>query len=299
MEHWDDIRHFLAVVRTGTLQAAASELGVDPSTVFRRLRALESYLGAQVFDRRRRGHYQLTQAGRNLVDHAAKIEDAMYNIEHSIRGKDSQLGGSIRIATAEDIAVVLLPPHLEAFEQRHPEISIELLTANRFYSLARNEADVAIRPGYSTNEDRVIPQRICGTFMGLFASDQYLTRMGTPKSKDDLVNHEFIEWREELARVELTRETSTWFGGKRNHGSNSLLSIRALAVRGFGVALLPEYLGADEKRLQRVLPELRINEGEFWILHHSEMRQIARVRAFTRFMLEALRADTRIDPALQ
>ncbi len=296
MKHWDDIRHFLAIVRTGTLLSAANELGVDQSTVFRRLRSLENYLGAKLFDRRRRGHYELTQAGKNLVDQAGRIEDAMHDIEHSIRGKDTQLRGTIRIATAEDIAVVMLPPHLEAFERQHPEISIELLTANRYYSLARNEADVAIRPGHSTDEDRVIPQRICRTFMGLFASNDYLERNGIPRTREELSNLIFIEWREELARVELTREAAAWFGGKQHHGSNSLLSIRELAVRGFGVAMLPEFLGADESRLRRVLPQTRINEGEFWILHHSEMRHLARVRVFIRFMLDALRGDTRLRP---
>lgn len=299
MEHWDDIRHFLAIVRGGTLQAAATDLGVDQSTVFRRLRALETYLGTHVFDRRQRGRYKLTQAGETLVAQARRIEDAMHDIEHRVRGKDLQLSGRIRVATAEDMAVALLPRHLRVFEREHPEISIEILTANRYHSLARNEADVAIRPGYSTDEERIIPRQICPAGMGFYASADYLVRYGTPGSREDLADHHVIEWREDLARDKFFAEYTDWFGNTRKHGSNSLLSIRSMAVEGLGVALLPEFLGADENRLQRVLPELRIDSGHFWLLHHSEMHHNARIRAFTDFMYTALRTDPRIIPTAQ
>jgi DNA-binding transcriptional LysR family regulator len=299
MKHWDDIHHFLAIVRGGTLQAAATELGVDQSTVFRRLRALETYLGTHVFDRRHRGRYELTQAGETLVVQAQRIEDAMHDIEHRVRGKDLQLSGRIRVATAEDMAVSLLPSYLRAFEREHPEISIEILTANRYFSLARNEADVAIRPGYSTDEERIFTRRICRTCMGFYASADYLARYGKPRSHEDLADHNVIEWREDLARDNFFGEFSDWFGNARQHGSNSLLSIRAMAVEGLGMALLPEFLGADDNRLQRVLPEVRIDSGYIWLLHHSEMRHNARIRAFTDFIYTALRADPRITPADQ
>ena len=297
MQYWDDIRYFLAVVRQGSLQNAASDLGVDQSTVFRRLRALEEYLGTRVFDRRRRGRYELTPAGEILVENANRIDDALHDVEHRVRGRDLQLSGPIRVATAEDIAISLLPRHLDAFEQKHPEITVELLTDNRYYSLARNEADIAIRPGFSTDEDRVIPLRVCRNCLGFYASDTYLSRFGVPESRADLVNHNAIEWRKDLARAEFAGSLFSWFGNPGRYGCNSLISARALAVQGLGIALLPEFFGADDSRLKRVLPDLRIDAGHIWLLHHGEMRHTARVRVFKEFMFEALGSDSRIAPA--
>ena len=293
MHNWDDIRHFLAIVRHGSLQAAANALGVDQSTVFRRLRALEDYLGTHVFDRRKRGRYVLTAAGESLLDQARRMEDATLDIDRSVRGQDLQLSGPIRVATAEDLAATLLPRHLAEFERAFPDINIELLTANRYYSLARNEADVAIRPGFSTDEDRVIPRRIRSVFFGLFASADYLEQYGTPHSVSDLKQHRAIEWREDLARDHFTADAIAWFGGTHHHGSNSLLTQCALAAEGLGVAVLPEFLGLQNERLQPVLPGVRIDSGFLWLLHHDDVRHTARFRAFSEFMLAALRNDRR------
>ena len=296
MKNWDDIRYFLAIARLGSLQAAALELGVDPSTVFRRLRALEHYLGTHLFDRRRRGQYRLTQAGEILVDQASQIDDSMHHIEHRVRGKDLQLSGHIRVATSEDLAVALLARHLRAFERKHPEITIELLTDNRYYSLSRGEADVAIRPGRSTDEELVVRRRICRTCFGLFASPAYLARHGEPQSRAQLSDHRVIEWRENLAREDFGGEIFDWFSGTGRHGSNSMLCVRALAAEGLGIAMLPEFLGSEEASLQRVLPELRIDSDYIWLLHHGEMRHTARVRAFNDFIFEGLQNDPRIIP---
>ena len=294
MQNWDDIRHFLTIVRTGSLLAAAEDLGVDQSTVFRRLRALEDQLGTHLFDRRHRGRYQLTAAGENLIEQATRMEQAALDIDRQVRGQDLQLSGKIRVATAEDMAVTLLPRHLQAFEQAYPEIAIELLTANRYYNLSRNEADVAIRPGFSTNEERVIPRKICATSFGLYAGEDYLKRMGIPETREILKYHRVIEWREDLARDHFTDEAFEWFGSAYRYGSNSLLTIRALATEGLGVAILPEFVGNAEPKLQRILPQIKLDSGYIWLLHHDEVRHTTRFRVFSEFMLNALKNDPRI-----
>ncbi|MEM7564130.1 MAG: LysR family transcriptional regulator [Pseudomonadota bacterium] len=294
MQNWDDIRHFLTIVRTGSLQAAATELEVDQSTVFRRLRALERQLGTHLFDRRQRGRYQLTVAGENLIEQASRMEEAALDIDRRVRGQDLQLSGNIRVATAEDIAVTLLPCHLQAFEQAYPEISVELLTDNRYISLSRNEADVAIRPGFSSNEDRVIPRKICPTSFGLYAGEDYLSRLGVPENIEMLKYHRVIEWRKELTREHFTDEAFDWFGSAYRYGTNSLLTLRALAIAGLGVAILPEFVGNDDPRLQRILPEIKLDSGHIWLLHHDEVRHTARFQVFSEFMFNALKNDSRI-----
>ena len=296
MTNWDDIQYFLAIVRHGSLQAAADVLGVNQSTVFRRLRALENYLDARIFDHRHRGHYELTPAGETLKMYAYQIENAMLNVENQVRGKDLKLSGLIRVATAEDIATSLLPSYLNQFERAHPEITIELLTDNRYYSLSRNEADVAIRPGYSTDEDRVIAKRVCRSCLGLYANDEYLDRFGIPESREAFTGHRLIEWRKDLIRDKYAAEIFTWFGGPHRYGGNSMGVIRALAAEGLGIGILPEFYGDDYPNLKRILPDLRIDSGHIWLLHHSEMRHSARVRAFIEFMTTALRSEPKIQP---
>lgn len=296
MQNWDDIRYFLAVVRHGSLVSAAQDLGVDQSTVFRRLRSLETYLGTQVFDRRKHGRYELTAAGESLAAQARHIEAATFSIDREVRGQDLELSGRVRVTTAEDIAVVLLPRHLAEFQRRFPSISIELLTANRFFSLGRGEADVAIRPGESSQEDRVIPRRICATCFGLFASADYLAQSGEPLRRADLVGHRVIRWRGNLAGGDSDIATETDIEPDATQGSNSLMAQRAMAEAGMGIVLLPEFVGQSSAVLMQVLPEIRIDAGSIWLLHHDDLRRVARVRAFIDFMYQALQTDPLLNP---
>ena len=295
MDNWDDLRHFLAVSRLGSLNAAAKSLGVDKSTVFRRLRSLEKYLGTQVFDRRQHGKYELTAAGESLATQAQQIEEATFNIDREVQGQDLDLSGTIKVTTAEDIAVVLLPRHLLAFEEAYPAISIELLTANRYFSLGRGEADVAIRPGESSSEDRVIPRRICQTYFGLFASPGYLDKYGEPGNREDLSRHRIVRWKGELTEAGFDSLIEHYEQPGAVHGSNSLMAQCAMAEAGLGIALLPDFVGQMNDKLVPVLPDIRIDSGYIWLLHHDEMRRVARVRVFVDFMFEALRRDPNLN----
>ncbi len=293
MKNWDDIRFFLAVARAGSLNAAAKALAVDQSTVFRRLRALESDLGAQLFDRRQHGKYELTVAGESLYQRAGEIESATYNIEREVQGRDLQLSGRIRVTTPEDIAVVLLPRLLADFHRRYPSISIELLTANRFFNLNRGEADVAIRPGEHGAEGRIVPKQVCAIYFGLFASEAYLRKRGTPRHEPDLERHHLIGWSGELGDLAFDEFIAERRNPSESYGSNSLMAQRAMAEQDLGIAFLPEFVGDYEQRLVRVLPRLRIDSGHIWILHHDDLRRAARVRAFVDFMYSRLR-DLRV-----
>lgn len=295
MYNWDDLRHFLAVSRHGSLSAAARSLGVDQSTVFRRLRSLEQYLGAQVFDRRKHGKYELTAAGESLANQARRIEEATFNIDREVRGQDLGLSGRIRVTTAEDIAVVLLPPHLQAFEQKYPEISVQVITGNRYFSLSRGEADIAIRPAESSTEDRVVPRRICRTFFGLFASRGYIEAAGSPASWQDLGSHKVIRWTDDLAEDGFANILNEYGNPDLATGSNSLMTQRAMAENGMGIVFLPEFVGRIGTDLVRVMPEKRIDSGFIWMLHHDDLRHVARVRAFVDFMTEAFRSDPDIN----
>ena len=290
MKNWDDIRFFLAVVRAGSLSAAARSLAVDQSTVFRRLRALESDLGTQLFDRRQHGKYELTVAGESLYHRAGEIESATFNIEREVQGRDLQLSGRIRVTTPEDIAVILLPRLLADFHRRYPSISIELLTANRFFNLSRGEADVAIRPGEHGAEGRIVPKQVCSICFGLFATETYLGGQGMPRNAADLDHHHLIGGSAELGDLPFDQFVAERRDPSEAYGSNSLMAQRAMAEQDIGIAFLPEFVGEHSDRLVRVLPRLRVDSGQIWILHHDDLRRAARVRAFVDYMYDALRA---------
>lgn len=295
MDNWDDLRHFLAVSRSGSLKAAARSMGIDQSTVFRRLRALENCLGAQLFDRRQHGKYILTVAGESLLTQATQIEAATFNIDREVQGQDLELSGTIKLTTSEDIAVVLLPRHLIAFQQRYPTISVEILTANRYFSLGRGEADVAIRPSASSNEDRVVPRRVCRTYLSLFASPDYLEKYGEPKNRDDLADHRLVRWKGELTEGGFDSVLRDHEEQDGVNGSNSLMAQCAMAEAGMGIAYLPDFVGQASHKLVPVLALNRIDSGFIWILHHDDLRRVARVRAFVDFMVESLRQDPHLN----
>ena len=285
MNNWDDYRYFRELSRLGSLSMAAQALGVDQSTVFRRLRSLEEYLGTQVFDRRHHGKYELTEAGANLLIQVKQIEEAAFNIDREILGQDLKLSGTIRVTTAEDIAVVLLPQHLFEFKKLYPEITIELLTENRFFSLERGEADVAIRPVESSTEPRVIPKKIGKMPFGYFASHAYLEKAGVPQFKSDLVNHQVIDWTGNI--------TVSGFIDRQAASieSDSLLVHCAMVKSGMGIGFLPLYLGNQDGSLLQILAGDQFDFEFLWILIHEDLRHSARVRAFVNYMITSLRDE--------
>jgi DNA-binding transcriptional LysR family regulator len=142
---WNDLRSFLAIARQGSLQGAARTLGVNHSTVFRRLNALEARLGARLFDRSARG-YALTAGGEHMLASAERVEDEILGLEHRLLGGDVRLSGTLRVTTTDTLVHGVLGPHLRAFQTAYPAIELELITGNAFFDLYKREADVALRP---------------------------------------------------------------------------------------------------------------------------------------------------------
>ena len=146
MLDWDDLRYFLSVCRAGTLARAAADLGINPTTVGRRLGALEETVQARLFDRTPSG-YVLTAAGRELVPRAEKMEAEALALERAVLGADLRPSGRVRVTVTEMLATRFIVPHLSRFAERHPEVTIELECTNRSVDLGRREADIALRGG--------------------------------------------------------------------------------------------------------------------------------------------------------
>jgi DNA-binding transcriptional LysR family regulator len=200
IEDWDDLRIFLAVARGGGLSAAARAVGLDASTLQRRMLRFEHSLGVRLFDRKARG-YGLTAVGEELLSSASRLELELLSISRAIAGRDEEPTGSVRLTTVEAYAETLLLPHLQSFHARYPRIDLEVLVGTEVRSLTRREADVALRPGGSPSEPGVIARRVCASGVALYASRTQLAALGRPRKSEKLEPHAIVVGNASLSHV--------------------------------------------------------------------------------------------------
>jgi DNA-binding transcriptional LysR family regulator len=281
MEDWNDLRLFLAVTRARSIVGAAKTLGIDHSTVFRRLNALEKKVGVRLFERLPGGIYQPTSAGARMAAAAECMEHEALALDRDIAGHDHKLIGRLRVTSAETLAYRLLPPHLAAFRQAHPSIVVEFAVDNRILDLSRREADVALRP-QRPKESNLWGRKIAGVAWTVYGARAYLDANGFPNSIKDLRRYPLIGWDEMAARF----GAANWFERTAPedafvYRTASLVHQLLAAKAGIGLAALPCYLGDPEPELARVLPspppELAT---ELWIVTHADLKNTGRVRAF-------------------
>jgi DNA-binding transcriptional LysR family regulator len=275
MLDWNDLRTVLAVSRARGAGEAASALGVHPSTVFRRLNALEASLGVRLFDHLPEG-YVPTAAGEEVCAVAERMEADIAVLDRRIAGRDLRPSGTVRVTTT-DTLFGLLTPHFAAFRAAHPEIELHVVVANRFFDLTRHDADVAIRP---TNDppETLVGRRLATIATAIYGSEGYLaSRPGAA----DLACHDWIGLDEALAHLAAAR----WLRRAYPHAAvryrvNTLMAALEAARAGLGLAALPCYLADGESSLRRVTPPLGELDSALWILTHEDLRHVARVRAF-------------------
>ena len=287
---WSDLRSFLAIARAGSLQGAARTLGVNHSTVFRRLNALEARLGVRLFDRLARG-YALTVAGEHMLASAERVEDEILGLERRLLGGDVRLSGVLRVTTTDTLVHGLLGPHLRSFQAAYPAIELELITGNAFFDLSKREADVALRPSRHPG-DAMVGRRLAAIAVALYGARDYVAARGRPASTADLSGHALITGDASLGHLPATR----WLAERTPTGAtvlrcNSWLSQLAAARAGLGLAALPCFLADPAPELIRILPPEPALAGELWLLTHADLRRTARVRAFMETLARGLRRE--------
>lgn len=289
MLDWNDLRTVLAVARARGASEAARALGVHPSTVFRRLNALEASLGARLFNRLPEG-YVATPAGEEACALAERMEADIAVLDRRLAGRDLRPSGTVRVTTT-DTLVGLLTPQFAAFRQAHPEIELHVVVANRFFDLTRHDADVALRPTTDPPEG-LVGRRLATIATAIYGARGYLATHG---GTDDLSQHDWIAPDESLAHLGaarwLRRAVPRAGGGCR---VNSLMAALEAARAGLGLAALPCYLADGEPSLARVRPPLAELDSALWILTHEDLRHVARVRAFLDAMAEGLAREKRL-----
>lgn len=290
MDDWNELRLVLAVERAGSLTAAAIALGVDHSTAFRRLKALEERLGVRLFERLPGGVYRATEAGARMAAGAERMEDEALALDRDISGRDHRLCGRLRIASSETLAYNRLTAHLAAFRQAHPGIVVELAVDNRVLSLSRREADIALRP-IRPKEGDLWGRRLAGVTWALYAAPAYLEASGGRLSEPgDVDRHALIGWEETASGIGAADWLSRAAPSEAFiYRTSSLVNQLVAAKSEIGLALLPCYLGDCEAGIERALAEpVKDIEGELWIVTHADLKGTARVRAFFDLVGEGL-----------
>jgi DNA-binding transcriptional LysR family regulator len=278
----DDLRLVRAIGAAGTLTGAARLLKLDHSTAFRRLGAIEVRLGAKLFERARQG-YTPTPAGEMMIAKGARILAELVDLERRLAGEDLRPSGSVRLTTTDTLVDVIVPA-LAALKTRHPDIVVELIVANTFFTLTRREADIALRPAVAAPEG-LAGRRLATVATAPYASAVYLERIG----RRPLREYDWLGFEDSLGHLRSARWMSANLPEERiAFRADSLLALRAAAVAGIGVAALPCYLGDPAAELRRVTTPLPDMEGALWLLTHPDLRKVARVRTVLDFMADAL-----------
>lgn len=273
---WDDLRTFLAVARQGTLAAAAERLGVNASTVHRRIAALEEALGAPLFDRDPRG-YALTAVGEGMLPEAERVEEGVRGVTRAVTGHDRTPEGPVRLTLPESLLGVVAP-HLSAFCDAHPRVVPELLVDSRLFDLG-HETDVALRASPWP------PELALGRRVGTVAWARYAP---AHEPADDL------PW---LAYLGMDHVAAVHWQ-QRHHGKepvrfgvSGVTAMHRVLCCSRATGLLPCHLGDPEPRLRRVgspIPEVAV---DLWLLVHADLRRSARVRLLVDFLWDRLAAD--------
>jgi len=281
--NWDDLRLFLAVAREGSISGAARSLGVQHSTVSRRMRALEAKLGVRLIERKKSA-YELTDAGEHVRQAACRMEHEVLDVDAVLGGSDAKLTGELRVSAINNMASSILMPMFASFSQCYPDVNLHLMVSNKYASLPEREADVAIRLT-NTPMDTLIGKRVVTVASSVYASREYLARIRANGDKPKWLGVTCCGFHQTWTKAACAGQRNNFFV------DDTLLTIAALKQH-LGVAYLPCFMGDSDTELERFSePDPQMNLG-LWILFHMDLKRTARVLAFRAHMVDEIKRQT-------
>jgi DNA-binding transcriptional LysR family regulator len=293
MFDWNDLKAFLAVARGGSTLAASKALGVNQTTVARRIESLEHDLGFKLFERGQTGS-RLTEYGDALIPDAEAVEQAAIRFANQAAGQLRGVSGALRMTTNELVANTMVIPALGAFRAVHPDVQVDLVITDRSLDLESGEADLAIRTTQALATSDLVARKICDHHMALYCSRDYAARHGTPASTDDLKDHDLIDVAREMGEMPAATWMMRHSGGKMPvTRSNSMASLVHAAKAGLGIAALPATIGDLDHDLVRCSDSIEEARVSSWIVTRRELKDTPRVRAFIDFMVPHLQQEIR------
>ncbi len=299
--NWDDLRVFLAAHRGRSLAAAGRALGIDATTVGRRLAALEAAARTTLFQRTLAGLVP-TAAADAIVEATRMMERQALLVARQITGDDTKVQGLVRLAVTDQFASHFLVDHLARLHVMHPGIELELVTSDRLADLARGDADLALRfspPGkaipLASGASEVLAQKVGSVAVAVFASARYLAANGAPSGAYDLDGRDVVIPRASASFF----PGAQWFRAAEARGkvvlrTDGLTGMAAATAAGLGLSALPVFMTLRYPHLTRIGKRTAVDERDVWLLVAADLRRVARVAAVREFLVQVLKDEAGI-----
>ena len=270
---WDHLQFFLILARAKTLTNAARIIGVEHSTVARRIQALELALGTPLFKREATG-YELTLDGMALVPRVEQMEQAFLQIEKP----QQPLEGRVRIGAPEGFGTAFLTPILAELSQQFPLLTIDLIPVPKMMKLSHREADIVISIDRPQSGPYIIT-RLTDYCLKIYGSQKYLAQHAPIQRMEDLEQHRFVNYIDDLIySAELYCLERLPIPLSASFRSSSILAQQIAVHEGAGLAILPKFLVHDQSCLEQVLPEQVRFTHTFWMLTFVDLQHEPRIK---------------------
>lgn len=284
---WNKARSFLLTAETGSFSAASRILNVSQPTLGRQVAALEDELNVTLFERTSSG-LMLTHAGIELLNHVRTMNESANKLSLAASGHSQTEAGIVSISATEATAAFILPSIIEKLKSIAPNIVVEIIATNETSDLTRREADIAIR-AYQPNQADLIAKKIRTQKAHLYASPDYLKKLGQPTKTQDLNNADFLGFKQEHDFIAELRKHNFDIE-KVNHPifvENHLVQWE-LVKQGLGIGFMTDIIGDQETKVKRVLPHHKGFEFDVWLVVHRELNTTRRLRLVYDLLAEEL-----------
>jgi DNA-binding transcriptional LysR family regulator len=287
---WNDLRGFLAVARSGRLTGAAARLGLDHTTLSRRIAGLEAALKAKLFDRSPSG-YTLTDQGERLLPVAEEMERLAVGAGELVGGTAASVEGTVRIGSPEGFGSYFLAPRIASLRDLYPDLKVQLVAASAVFSLSKRDADVVISVSRPPTGRQMV-SKLVDYDLGLYAAPAYLARHEQIDRADALGGHRFVSYIGDLLHFpELDVLQHVAPQGSTSLESTNLVAQLKATLAGAGLCVLPGFLAREEAGLVRVLAgEINLTRS-LWLTVHQDSSELARIKAVTRFIKDQVDAS--------
>ncbi len=278
---WDDARMFLAFAREGSFSAAAKRLGVQHSTISRRVHALEKDLATPLVERRANG-YVLTEAGHQLTESATRMERELLQFEATSSGQSDAPSGELHVTAIANMASTVLMPLFARFNEAYPSIDLRLEVTNNSVRLAERDADVALRQT-NTPGETLIGTRLVTVASAVYGAKDYCAAIAAGRAAEKWVGVDCCDYHR-------TWTKQAW--PQLDHSfcvDDTSLTVAALR-EGLGVGFLPCFLGDNEPSLVRFREPEKKHELGLWLLYHRDLKRTKRVTLFRQHMQREIEA---------
>jgi DNA-binding transcriptional LysR family regulator len=275
---WDDLKVVLAVAEGRGLAAAAERLGLDGSTVFRRLGHIEARLGQKLFERHRSG-YVPTPAGAEMAGLATRMQEDVAALSMRLSGQATTAEGEIRVTTNDTLLLYLLTPIFADFRKAHPAMRLDIVLTNEALNLSRRDADVAIR---ATDEP---PENLVGRRLATLSWALYARSDAGPIEAGAWAEHDWVALADSFGSVPVARFVRDRVPADRIvYKLDTVLGLTEAVEAGIGLGALPCFVADGRPELVRVAPPDPAFASSLWLLTHPHLRHAPRVRAFMDFV---------------